>query len=104
MKNKDNELITISLSKDIILKLQELSKRERHTISQQVSIIIHNFFRDYGRILELQNEKDFGVITEERLREVLKKNADEMNYKYEDIKDLSFEELLKFWQDFFLSK
>lgn len=104
MKSKDNELITISLSKDVMRLLQGLARKEQHTASQQVSIIVHNFFKDYGRILELQNEKDFGVITEEKLREVLKKNADAKDYKYEDIEDLSFEKLLKFWSTNFLSK
>lgn len=102
MKNKDNELITISLSKDIMTLLQGLARKERHTISQQVSIIVHNFFKDYGRILELQNDKDFGVITEEKLRQVLENSSDKGEYKYEDIEDLSFEELLVFWKDTFL--
>ena len=53
--------------------MASLAKREKRSIEQQASMIIMNFFKDYKHILEFENEKDFGFITEDKLREILQK-------------------------------
>jgi len=104
MINENNRKIAIDLPIELAILLEELAKKESHTVSQQVSIIIMNFFKDYKRILELENENDFGVITEDKLRSFLKKEENQNGYCYEDIEHLSFDELFGFWANNFLGK
>ena len=52
-------------------------------------------------MLEIMNENDFGVITEDKLRGYLKKKAPTKNFRYEDIEGYTFEELFKFWMENF---
>lgn len=100
----DKTKITINLPKEILAQLEDLAKKEYHTVSQQVSIIILNYFKDYNKILEVINETDFGVITEENLRIFLKQETNQKNYKYEEIKHFCFDELFQFWLDNFIEK
>ena len=104
MGNDDNKKITIVLPKDIIVQLEEIAKKEYHSVSQQVAIIIMNYFKDYNKILEVINETDFGVITEDNLRTFLKKESNQVKYKYEEIEHFSFDELFQFWMDNFIEK
>jgi len=96
--------VVIDLPKELSIRLEELAKKESHTVSQLVSIIIMNFFNDYSKILELVNENDFGVITEDNLRSFLKKSESKNGYFYKDIEHLSFDELFGFWTNKFLGK
>lgn len=104
MKSKLGEIITVTLSKETAKLLNELAQQELRTMSQQAEIIIHNYFKDYNRVLELEKEKDFGVITEENLRYFLKKEENQQEYKYSDIEHYSFGELFQFWIKTFVNK
>lgn len=101
---EDHKKISIILPELALLKLQNLANKERHTVSQQVAIIIMDYLRDYDRMLEIVNEDDFGVITEEKLRSFLKRKENQINYIYVDIEHYSFEELFKLWIENFSSK
>lgn len=96
--------ISVALPIEIFAKLQSLANKEKHTMSQQIAIIIMNYLRDYNKMLEIVNEDDFGVITEDKLRSFLKREENQTNYEYKDIENFSFEELFKFWIDNFSSK
>ena len=96
MKEDNNRRITIVLPLDTIKMMSILAKREKRTVEQQASMIIMNFFKDYKHILEFENEKDFGFITEEKLREIIQKEENQTGYKYEDIEDYSFNDLFDF--------
>lgn len=72
-------------------------RKEKRSINQQIAFILAKYLREYYKIYEVVNEQDFGVITEEKLREFLSKEENQINYKYEDIKDFSFDELFQFW-------
>lgn len=100
----DYKKISVILPNQVFEMLEDMAKKEYHTVSQQIVIIMMNYFRDYNRMLEVVNEDDFGVITEEKLRIFLKKEELHMNYKYEDIQHYSFEELFKFWIENFSNK
>lgn len=104
MSIDDKMKITINLPKEILTQLEDLAKKEYHTVSQQVSIIILNYFKDYNKILEVMNETDFGVITEENLRIFLRKETNQKNYKYDEVEHFSFDELFQFWLDNFIEK
>lgn len=104
MAIEDYKKISVVLPNQVLAMLEDISKKELHTVSQQIVIIIMNYFRDYKRMLELVNEDDFGVITEEKLRNFLEKEENQINYNYEDIEHFSFEELFKFWIENFSKK
>lgn len=104
MNPEDHKKISIVLPNVALSKLQDLANKERHTVSQQIVIIIMNYLRDYDSMLEIVNEDDFGMITEDKLRYFLKKEENQINYKYADIENYSFEELFKLWIDNFSSK
>lgn len=104
MDFQDYKKIAVILPNEVLAKLQNLANKEKHTVSQQIVIIIMNYLRDYDKMLEIVNEDDFGVITEEKLRSFLKKEENQINYKYGDIEHFSFEDLFKFWIDNFSSK
>jgi len=53
-------------------------------------------------MVQLANEEDFGVITEEKLRDFLSKRENQIDYKYDEIKDYSFDDLFQIWIDCFL--
>lgn len=101
MDKKDYKVVAIPLSNDVIARLEKLAKEESRTVSQQAAIIIYNYFKDYKKVLELVNQKDFGAITEESLRKFLKREENQIDYKYEDIEDYTFDELFKFWLENF---
>lgn len=104
MNFEDYKKISIVLPNVVLSKLQNLANKEKHTLSQHIAIIIMNYLRDYDSMLEIVNEDDFGVITEDKLRSFLKKDENQINYTYTDIEDYSFEELFKFWIENFSSK
>lgn len=96
MAIEDYKKISVVLPNEIFALLEELSKNELHTVSQQIVIIVMNYFNDYNKMLEVVNEDDFGVITEENIRKFLRKEENQINYKYEDIEHFSFDELFQF--------
>lgn len=104
MKDDNKRKMTIVLPLDTIRMMAHLAKREKRPIEQQASMIIMNFFKDYKHILEFENEKDFGFITEDKLREILQKGENQIGYKYEDIESYTFNELFQFWLKNFINK
>ena len=42
------------------------------------------------------------MITEEKLREFLSKEKNQIEYKYDEIKDYSFDQLFNIWVNYFL--
>lgn len=101
MAFEDHKKISVIFPNEIFNQLEALSMKEKRTVSQQVVIIVANYLRDHKKMLEIVNENDFGVITEENLRNYLKKQASKKDYKYEDIENYTFEELFKFWMENF---
>ena len=101
MSFEDYKKISVVFPNKIFNQLEELSKKEMRTMSQQIVIIVSNYLKNYKNMLEIVNENDFGVITEEKLRSYLKKQAPNRHYDYKDIENYTFEELFKFWMDNF---
>lgn len=101
MKKENSVIISIKLSKEAAFALDRLAKKENRTVSQQAEFIIHSFLKDYSRVSALENKKTFGAITEENLRDFLKKEENQKAYRYEDIQHLSFDELFQFWMKTF---
>lgn len=89
--------LEVILPSTMVNKLYEIAQKEKRSINQQIAFILAKYLREYYKIYEVVNEQDFGVITEEKLREFLSKEENQINYKYEDIKDFSFDELFQFW-------
>lgn len=94
--------IEVILPSTIFRQLYEISSKEKRTVNQQIALIIIKYLKEYDKILEVTNEEDFGVITEEKLREFLSKKENQIEYRYDEIKDYSFDELFKIWIDCFL--
>ncbi|NLL81964.1 MAG: hypothetical protein GX231_06630 [Tissierellia bacterium] len=94
--------IEVILPATIVEKLVEIASKEKRTLNQQITLIMIKYLKEYDRILELINEEDFGVITEEKLRDFLSKRENQIDYKYDEIKDYSFDDLFQIWIDCFL--
>ena len=62
--------IEIILPSTIVKQLYKISKNENRTVNQQIALIIVKYLKEFNTILEVTNEEDFGVITEEKLREI----------------------------------
>lgn len=94
--------IEIILPSTIVKQLYKISKNENRTVNQEIALIIVKYLKEYNTILEVTNEEDFGVITEEKLREFLSKEKNQIEYKYDEIKDYSFDQLFNIWVNYFL--
>ena len=104
MSSKTYKKIEVILPSEIVDRLYEISIKEKRTVNQQIALIIANYLKEYSKILEVVSEQDFGTITEEKLREFLSKEVNQILYKYEDIKDFTFDELFEFWVENFMEK
>lgn len=104
MSSKTYKKIEVILPSEIVDRLYEISMKEKRTVNQQIALIIANYLKEYSKILEVVSEQDFGTITEEKLREFLSKEVNQILYKYEDIKDFTFDELFEFWVENFMEK
>lgn len=104
MSSKTYKKIEVILPSEIVDRLYEISMKEKRTVNQQIALIIANYLKEYSKILEVVSEQDFGTITEEKLREFLSKEENQILYKYEDIKDFTFDELFEFWVENFMEK
>ncbi|WFA08086.1 hypothetical protein [Tissierella sp. Yu-01] len=102
MSTNTYKKLEIILPSEIVDRLYEIAIKEKRPINQQIALIIAKYLKEYNKILEVTSEQDFGTITEEKLREFLSKEENQIEYKYENIKDYTFDELFQFWLDKFM--